>query len=581
MEPSISRNGGTGETPIRQSCDRCHSQKLRCTRASTDNNTGACARCLTKHVKCIYSFSLPKGRPSVYHLADKSARTGTATGSRNGNGSGSGNGSRNGSKNGRGSGSGDVTESARGNTAFSDHRLPNVSFPPSTLAAVTASSKTGSAESHSDINSDDADVSTHSRHQIVGNYSIFSPKIGDKSTDEPWPWLEGLRWEDLDVETPDNWSGPDSSQATFNWHAFMDSSPAAASASAPVSSSASASASASVSDSGNTTCLAAFPGLMDWASTSGNKTGLGQALPGLQEQGLETSHSEGRIDSSTSEGNGASSNSDNNDPGIVIAQLSQLSIRLSRLHQSSSCPPKDYNPDRPKPVIDDITIQLVATWLVHGSANRNWLPSTQKQDPLPPQIPETKAAGNVLYHLFSASKQLLDILRHMQGNPRDTNSTSFSKSTTPMAPPADSVKSSPHFTPNTGSESSSHSRPPNHHLHNVIHYLLIACYTTLLNIYVSVLKALEHDANLIDHTGAAALGDIGLVSIVQLCSYLTARQHQAIGMYLSAQSPPAVLAWQEHVASDQGFQLYPDAEMRGLKMEVQQRLARLQKTLCF
>ena len=565
MEPSISQNGTAGEKagekPIRQSCDRCHSQKLRCTRASTYKNAGACARCLTKHVQCRYSFSLPKGRPSVYHLTENPARTRTTTGSRNGNGNGGKNGSRICSKNGSGSGSGDAAESAMGKAVSLDHRLYNASLPPSTLAARTASSQTGSAESHVEINTSDADVSAHSRHHVMGNDIISSPKIGHRSTDEPWSWLEGLWWDELDIETPENWSGPDSSQTTFDWHAFMDSSPAAAPAS------------------DNTACLAAFPGVMDWASTNGNETALGQASPGLHEYGLgqdlETNQPEERTGFSTSGTKGAPSNSYGNDAGVFIAQLSELSIRLSRLHQTSSCPFKDYNQDRPKPVVDDVTVQLVAAWLVPGFAKRNLLSYTQKQDSLPHQVPQMKTAGNVLYHLFSASKQLLDILRHIQGNTRGTNATSFSKSTT------DSVKSSPYFTPNTGYESTSYSGSPSNHLHNVIKYLLIDCYTTLLDVYVSVLKALEHHANLIDHTSAAALGDIGLVSTVQLCSYLTARQHQAIGMYLSAQSPPAVLPWQEHFASDQGFQLYPDAKMRVLKIEVQQRLARLQQMLCF
>ncbi|KAJ5124080.1 uncharacterized protein N7515_007905 [Penicillium bovifimosum] len=56
------------DTPRRrQSCDRCHGQKLRCTRASNDE-TGACIRCRRQGAQCIYSSSLPKGRPSMYRL---------------------------------------------------------------------------------------------------------------------------------------------------------------------------------------------------------------------------------------------------------------------------------------------------------------------------------------------------------------------------------------------------------------------------------------------------------------------------------------------------------------------------------
>jgi hypothetical protein len=56
------------DTPRRrQSCDRCHGQKLRCTRASNDD-TGACIRCRRQGAQCIYSSCLPKGRPSMYRL---------------------------------------------------------------------------------------------------------------------------------------------------------------------------------------------------------------------------------------------------------------------------------------------------------------------------------------------------------------------------------------------------------------------------------------------------------------------------------------------------------------------------------
>ncbi|CEJ81081.1 hypothetical protein VHEMI01230 [[Torrubiella] hemipterigena] len=59
-EPKVHRQ-------IRQSCDRCHSQKVRCTR-SDNCKTGDCDRCLRKGSQCVYSSSLPKGRPSLYRL---------------------------------------------------------------------------------------------------------------------------------------------------------------------------------------------------------------------------------------------------------------------------------------------------------------------------------------------------------------------------------------------------------------------------------------------------------------------------------------------------------------------------------
>lgn len=48
--------------PKRASCDRCHSQKLRCLRR-TANDEDSCARCFRQGAKCVYSSPLPKGRP--------------------------------------------------------------------------------------------------------------------------------------------------------------------------------------------------------------------------------------------------------------------------------------------------------------------------------------------------------------------------------------------------------------------------------------------------------------------------------------------------------------------------------------
>ncbi|KAI0969442.1 hypothetical protein F4678DRAFT_440446 [Xylaria arbuscula] len=68
--------------PLRQSCDRCHSQKLRCPRVN--NKLGACERCLRRGVPCEYSSSRPKGRPSVYGSRGNSPRPRDARAARSG-----------------------------------------------------------------------------------------------------------------------------------------------------------------------------------------------------------------------------------------------------------------------------------------------------------------------------------------------------------------------------------------------------------------------------------------------------------------------------------------------------------------
>ncbi|RMZ66110.1 hypothetical protein GMOD_00005179 [Pyrenophora seminiperda CCB06] len=64
--------------PTRQSCDRCHKQKLRCKRPD-NSDTDSCERCLRKGAECTYSSSLPKGRPSSYRLDHGSPEPGYAS----------------------------------------------------------------------------------------------------------------------------------------------------------------------------------------------------------------------------------------------------------------------------------------------------------------------------------------------------------------------------------------------------------------------------------------------------------------------------------------------------------------------
>ena len=60
------------QASMRQSCDRCHSQKLRCTRPC-GGERGSCKRCLRQGAQCVYSASLPKDRPSMYRSSEPRA----------------------------------------------------------------------------------------------------------------------------------------------------------------------------------------------------------------------------------------------------------------------------------------------------------------------------------------------------------------------------------------------------------------------------------------------------------------------------------------------------------------------------
>ena len=59
MEDSLNDSPTTVVEPFRRlACDRCHKQKLRCSR---DKN--GCARCIKAGTRCLHSISTPGGRP--------------------------------------------------------------------------------------------------------------------------------------------------------------------------------------------------------------------------------------------------------------------------------------------------------------------------------------------------------------------------------------------------------------------------------------------------------------------------------------------------------------------------------------
>ena len=75
----------TVRQPKRQSCDRCHAQKLRCSRQGS-GDPRLCTRCFRQNAECVYSTPLPKGRPSTHRLTrattDAASSAGQASGVR-------------------------------------------------------------------------------------------------------------------------------------------------------------------------------------------------------------------------------------------------------------------------------------------------------------------------------------------------------------------------------------------------------------------------------------------------------------------------------------------------------------------
>ena len=301
---------------------------------------------------------------------------------------------------------------------------------------------------------------------------------------------------------------------------------------------------------------------------------------------------------------------DMNWPNLVIAQLSQLSTRLSSLRSSSYTLAKAAESSltrlpngRQIPLIDAAAFESVAAWLAHGhsSANMHALSSVhgpaESQGPYQNTVPETKPRDGhgILHDVFSASYRLLETLRHLQvqNTVEPFNSSTTNSASTPSAAP--SGRSSVYLGLTNGPWSSASLSGSQKHCNNtmqIIRHLVMACEALLLEIYMAVLIALQHDAYHGASMNTTALGDVRLVLVVQLCSYLVERQHQAVDLCLTPLTPLSPLSIsgtfppkldlsgsQQSIPSGPVLDTADREVLSDLKNQVQQRLAHLRQTL--
>ena len=430
MPPPITT---TSAPLMRQSCDRCHKQKLRCTRTGNNGNTGACDRCFRKHAQCVFSSSLPKGRPSMYGSADD----------------------------------------------FTAPKNPDLANAPPPVP--------------------------------VDDSAPVAKMIEDADLDLPtelWPWVQPFNWDNASM----NWSDQNFGQSILNQHAMIDAAQTDITMAYV----------AAVIDPPDSTAAAKDGDRDHHAKRQPAHTISTQSLPELVGgHGPGTGH----IGGITS----GSSNDNNDDPDVVIAELSRLSVHLSPLRRSSyslaGALELSHHPNqaREKPIIDDATFESVAGWLAQGHSSAHNTTNMSSSfaaelhnppfSPLP--APETKTASAMLHHTFSASRHLLEILRYLQANVGLSGTSTVSKPRL-SSPPSNSTSSSEDLYLCFGlakSPASSHSRTPagypSNMCNNIIRHLVIACHMMLLNIYAAVLAVLERDTDPRTHRNTmAALGDI-------------------------------------------------------------------------
>ena len=492
----------------RRSCDRCHGQKLRCIR-SDNSDTEVCNRCLRQGAQCVYSSSLPKGRPNLYPSTDPAAilpiPTSVTIAPMDG---------RHGSRSGA---SGDMNEEALLAGLMDSPPFTNTDMPLDLIAWPVR---------------------------------------------EPLAWNNQMPLDEVD-QGPSRW--PTESSPTINRQNYSS----AAILNTPPSS-------------------AGYSSIQNGNDIFGQQT-LPSSPSQLQGDG-------DRLREKISKPN-SNRLSEKESPDAGIARLSQLSTYLYPLYRScctladaagsSSAQSRDTCGAQHHPLIDDTAFKSVTAWLGHVSTNMESLSQTKH-----PELASQTSTGNILHGAFSASYHLLEILRCEQADTASNVSSpppnpSTCASSSASGSHVDSRTSISHesdrspFTTDGGGIyferrkcSSSFARSSSEYSNAAVRHLVIACHTLLLNVYVAVLIALQYDVDqwsachpagsddTSDCKERMALADIRLVMAVQLCSYLFERQHRAVDSFLSTASNSA----NREVVDD-------------LKMEVEQRLARLRQGL--
>ena len=343
------------------------------------------------------------------------------------------------------------------------------------------------------------------------------------------------------------------------------------------------------------------PTLIHSESESGNVERQGRTI---------RSHPEVSMKTGSDDMTAASSEGQSNWPNSVIAQLSQLSTCLSAIRHSSSllakaalsfscCVPSGKG----APLIDAAAFKSVGAWLAHGhgsnslSAQTSTLDCTENEGNylISTEKTESRAGHGIFHDVFSVSHRMLDILRKLQAkNAIEPFSSSTANSV--LRPLTSSSDQNGLFTGLTeGSWSSTRldsSQPNSIHTMQIIRHLVKACEALLLEIYMAILTAVQHDVSHHASGSTTSLGDVRLVMTVQLCSYLIERQNQAVDLYLAPQGPISPVSMSgtstlkfSNFAPQQpvlpgGVAGAADVEIFGdIKTQLQGRLARLRQTL--
>ncbi|KAF1952104.1 hypothetical protein CC80DRAFT_552858 [Byssothecium circinans] len=106
--------------------------------------------------------------------------------------------------------------------------------------------------------------------------------------------------------------------------------------------------------------------------------------------------------------------------------------------------------------------------------------------------------------------------------------------------------------------------------HASIRHLVMVCNTLILEVYLAILLALQHDAYLSIRENKI-MKSVRMVLVVQLCSHLIDHQCQALDLYLATPHPPISIN-ESYVNVDRNV-------LNNLKRQIQERLHQLRQML--
>jgi hypothetical protein len=267
---------------------------------------------------------------------------------------------------------------------------------------------------------------------------------------------------------------------------------------------------------------------------------------------------------------------------VTVCQLSQLTMRLSSLRHLSSDLARTAvtssagTTDVPRSsLVDSTAFESVAAWLARdelAGGNTDHMPVEC------PQAPQCAGMGctatmsscgqGILNETFSASHLLLDILRDLQAEQADRQtSMMLGAMMTPSSTPGhfDILSSLGVGVLNGGEAMTAQVRS-----HASIRHLVMVCNTLILEVYLAILLVLQHDAYLSIHENKI-MKSVRMVLLVQLCSHLIDRQSQALDLYLSSLHPPISIN-ESYINVDRNV-------LNNLKRQIQERLQELRQML--